>query len=62
MRQFVLSQVACMKSTPTEACEIDGNVEPLNMRRDPSVLEMFERYKRNDDEHPNKNWLKNGKE
>ena len=24
------------------------------MRRDASVLEMFERYKRNDDEHPNK--------
>ena len=35
-----------MKSTPIAACEIDSNIEPLNLRREAAALEMVERYKR----------------
>ena len=32
-----------MKSSPTSACEIDSNVEPLEMRRKKAALELHER-------------------
>ena len=43
-----------MKSTPIAACEIDSNIEPLNLRRESSVIEMVERYRRCDKDNPNK--------
>lgn len=43
-----------MKSTPIAACEIHTNIEPLDLRREASVVEMVERYKRLDNHHPNK--------
>ena len=43
-----------MKSTPIAACEIDSNIEPLNLRRESSVVEMVERYRRCDKDNPNK--------
>ena len=43
-----------MRSTPSAACEIDANVEPLDIRREKSVLECVERYKRLDKNHPNR--------
>ena len=43
-----------MKSTPTAACEVHTNVEPLNIRREAAVMETVERIKRQEPEHPNK--------
>ena len=43
-----------LRSTPSAACEIDANVEPLGLRRERAVLECVERYKRMDDTHPNR--------
>ena len=49
-----------MKSSPTSACEIDSNVEPLEIRRKKAALEIHERSKRLEKTHPNKilvdNW------
>ena len=43
-----------MRSAPTAACGIDVDIEPLGLRREASVIEMVERYKRSDPEHPNR--------
>ena len=43
-----------MKSAPISACEIDSNIEPLNLRREAAALEMVERYRRSDKENPSK--------
>ena len=43
-----------MRSTPTAACEIHTNVEPLNLRREAAVIEGIERYRRLDPTHPNR--------
>ena len=43
-----------MRSTPTAACEIDSNVEPLQLRREKSIIDCVERYKRQDVNHPNR--------
>lgn len=43
-----------MKSSPIAACEIDSNIEPLNLRREATVVEMVERYRRNDKDDPNR--------
>ena len=43
-----------MRSTPTAACEIHTNVEPLDLRREAAVIEGFERFKRLDANHPNR--------
>ena len=43
-----------LRSTPTEACEIHTNVEPLHLRREAAVVEMTERYKRLGIDHPNR--------
>ncbi|GFS09379.1 reverse transcriptase-like protein [Elysia marginata] len=42
------------RSTPTAACEIHTNIEPLGLRRDAAVMNMVERYKRSDKSHPNR--------
>ena len=43
-----------MRSTPTSACEIHANIEPLGLRREKAALEMFERTKRMSNKHPAK--------
>ena len=43
-----------MRSTPTAACEILANVEPLGIRRDKAALELHERTKRMCPTHPNR--------
>ena len=43
-----------MKSSPISACEIDSIIEPLSFRREASVVEMAERFRRNDIENPNR--------
>ena len=43
-----------MKSSPIAACEIDSNVEPLCLRREATVVEMVERYRRCDKDNPNR--------
>ena len=50
-----------MKSSPTSACEIDSNVEPLEMRRKKAALELHERSKRLENNHPNKALVDNWK-
>ena len=43
-----------MRSTPIAACEIDSNIEPMDIRRERSLREGVERYRRLEDDHPNK--------
>ena len=43
-----------IRSTPTAACKIDANVEPLELHRDRSLLESVDRYRRLDKNHPNR--------
>ncbi|GFR75153.1 retrovirus-related Pol polyprotein from type-1 retrotransposable element R1 4 [Elysia marginata] len=43
-----------MRSTPTAACEIHKNIEPLRLQRDAAVMNMVERYKRSDKSHSNR--------
>ena len=43
-----------MKSSPIAACEVDSNIEPFNLRREASVVEMVERYRRSDKDSPNR--------
>ena len=42
-----------MRTTPTSACEIECNIEPLVIRRDAAIVTTYERYKR-PEHHPNK--------
>jgi ribonuclease HI len=51
-----------MRSTPTAACQIDANVEPLDLRRNKSLLEAIERYRRADQGHPNRKLVENWKQ
>ena len=51
-----------MRSTPTAACHIHTNVQPLRLRREAAVLEMVERYRREDDDQPNAQIVKGWKE
>ena len=41
-----------MRTTPTAACKID--IEPLKLRRNRATIAAVERYKRLEDNHPNK--------
>lgn len=43
-----------MRSSPTAACEIHTNIEPLELRRKRAALELFERSKRLERNHPNR--------
>ena len=43
-----------LRSTPTAACEIHTNIEPMHLRREAAVVETMERYKRQDKDHPNR--------
>ena len=42
-----------MKTTPTSACEIECNIEPLDIRRDTAIVTTYERYQRLE-HHPHK--------
>ena len=42
-----------MRSAPTAACQIDADIMPLRLRREAAVVEMVERYRRTDENHPN---------
>ena len=42
-----------MKTTPTSACGIECNIEPLDIRRDAAIVTTYERYQRLE-HHPNK--------
>ncbi|GFR99339.1 hypothetical protein ElyMa_004526000 [Elysia marginata] len=43
-----------MCSTPTAACEIHTNIEPLGLQGDAAVMNRVKRYKRSDKSHPNR--------
>ena len=43
-----------MRSSPTAACEIHTNIEPLEIRRKRAALELYERSKRLERDHPNR--------
>ena len=43
-----------MRSSPTAACEIHSNIEPLELRRKRAALELVERSKRLEENHPNR--------
>ena len=41
-----------MRSTPAAACEIEDNIEPMDLRRKRALIEYVERYKRQEEDHP----------
>jgi ribonuclease HI len=43
-----------LKTTPTAACEIHCNVEPLEIGRDKAAMTLYERQKRMEKDHPNR--------
>ena len=43
-----------LRSTPTAACEIHTNIEPMHLRREAAVVETYERYRRQERDHPNR--------
>jgi ribonuclease HI len=51
-----------MRSTPTAACEIEANLEPLDLRRNRALLETVERYRRQPQDHPNRQVVDNWRE
>ena len=55
-----------MKWAPTSACEIDSNLEPLELRRKKAALELYERSKRLERNHINRTlvdqWKKKDKQ
>ena len=42
-----------MRSAPTAACHIHTNIQPIGLRREAAVLEMTERYRRQEKHLPN---------
>ena len=43
-----------LRTTPTAACEIEANIEPMDLRRERATLEATERYRRLPTGHPNR--------
>ena len=43
-----------MRSTPTSACEVHADIEPLGLRREKATLELFEKCKREERNNPNR--------
>ena len=41
-----------MRTSPTSACEISANVQPLELRRQKAALDLYERAKRMEKNHP----------
>ena len=50
-----------LRTTPTSACEIDANIEPLKIRRDRNTVLTLERFQRMEDTNPCKMTVKNWK-
>ena len=50
-----------MRTTPTAACEIEANIGPQDLRRQRTLSEAVERYKRKDKGHPNRNMVETWK-
>ena len=50
-----------LRTTPTSACEIDANIEPLKIRRDRNTTLTLERFQRMEDTNPCKMMVKNWK-
>ena len=48
-----------MRSTPAAACEIEADIEPLDIRRSRALTETVERYKRLEKDHPNRKLVEN---
>ena len=51
-----------MRTTPTAACEIEANIEPMDLRRNRALIESVERFRRLDEDHPNRRVVDNWKE
>ena len=43
-----------LKSTLKAVCEIHTNIEPPNLRREAAIVQMVERFGRQDQQHPNR--------
>ena len=43
-----------MRSTPTSACEVHADIEPLGLRREKATMDLFEKCKRGDTSNPNR--------
>ena len=41
-----------MRTTPTAACEIEANIEPMDLRRNRALIETVERFRRQEEDHP----------
>ena len=41
-----------MRSSPTSACEVSANIQPLELRRQKAALDLYERAKRMEKNHP----------
>ena len=50
-----------MRSTPIAACEIEANIEPLDIRQNRSAIEAVERYHRAEPDHPDRKLVENWK-
>ena len=48
-----------MRTTPTAACEIEANIEPMDHRRIRALIESVERYRRQEEDHPNRRTVDN---
>ena len=51
-----------MRSASTAACHIHTNIQPLGLRREAAVIEMTERYRRQEDHMPNARIVQDWKE
>ena len=51
-----------MRTTPTAACEIEANIEPMDHRRNRALIESVERYRRQEEDHPNRRTVDNWEE
>jgi len=49
-----------MISTPTSACEVHADIEPLGLRREKATMELFEKCKREDTSNPNRILVEDG--
>ena len=50
-----------LRTTPTSACEIDANIEPLKIRRDRNTVLTLERFHRMEENNPCKKMVNNWK-
>ena len=51
-----------MISTTTAACGIDVDIEPLGQQREGAVIEIVERYRKSDQDSPNRQIVEDWKQ